>query len=137
MYTPRVMAENASEPAPDQRANSRESPEQTRSSDAPDAPIDRAAWGARFGWIVGAIAGLGLGFLGTYAIETVALKGRPDARALAARSASAVFAACFLLGALGGHYLGARRGDRWYKPLGVAAGILSLAVVWVLLSIAR
>jgi len=113
-----------------------EQPEQ-RDSTAPEAPIDRTAWGARFGWIIGAIAGLGVGFIGTYLVETVLLRGKPDAIERAARVASPVFSACFLLGALGGHYLGARRGDRWYKPLGVAAGILLLTFVWVLLSIAR
>jgi uncharacterized membrane protein len=114
-------------------------PEQTeeRDSTAPEAPVDRTAWGARFGWIIGAIVGLGLGFLGTYLIETVLLRSKPNALELASRIASPVFSGCFLLGALGGHYLGARRGNRWYKPLGVAAGILLLTLVWVLLSIAR
>lgn len=114
-------------------------PEQTdqRDSNAPEAPVDRTAWGARFGWIIGAIVGLGLGFLGTYLVETVLLRSKPNALEQASRVASPVFSACFLLGALGGHYLGARRGDRWYKPLGVAAGILLLTLLWVLLSIAR
>lgn len=101
------------------------------------APIDRAAWGARFGWIVGASIGLGLGFFALYALETVALKGRADATAVATKLASVVVPACFLLGAISGHQLGARRGERWYKALGVAAGITLLTIAWVLLSIAR
>jgi hypothetical protein len=100
-------------------------------------PIDGAAWGARFGWIVGSAVGLGVGFGAVYTLETVALSGRPDATATAARLASVVVPACFLVGAIGGHQLGARRGERWYKALGVAAGITLLTIAWVLLSIAR
>lgn len=102
-----------------------------------NTPVDRAAWGARFGWIVGASIGLGLGFFAAYALETIALKGRADATAVATRLTSVVVPACFLIGAVGGHQLGARRGERWYKALGVAAGITLLTIAWVLLSIAR
>jgi hypothetical protein len=109
----------------------------TNESTPETSPIDRAAWGGRFGWIVGASIGLGLGFFAAYALETVALKGRADATAVATRLTSVVVPACFLVGAIGGHQLGARRGERWYKALGVAAGITLLTIVWVLLSIAR
>jgi len=114
-------------------------PEQTeqRDSTAPETPIDPTAWGARFGWIIGAIVGLGVGFVGTYLVETVLFRSKPNAIEQASRVARYVFSACFLLGALAGHYLGARGGARWYKPLGITAGILLLALGWVLLSIAR
>ncbi len=112
-------------------------PPSDRNETRDEASVDRAQWGARFGWIVGAIVGLAVGFLCTWLVEKLALQGKPNAIELAAKVASPVFAGCFLLGAVGGHYLGARRGERWYKPLGVAAGILLLTTAWLLLSIAR
>ncbi len=105
---------------------------------SPESPaVDHQAWGARFGWIVGAVLGLAAGFGLAYLVETVALRGRTGATELAAKAAGGLFPACFLVGALSGHAFGARGGAARYKSLGVAAGVALLALVWVLLSIAR
>jgi hypothetical protein len=100
-------------------------------------PIDPRAWGARFGWIVGALIGLALAFAATYAFETRVLRGGADATAAAARLARWIFPLGFLAGSLAGHAFGSRGGATRYKTLGIAAGLGLLAVLWVLLSIAR
>ena len=44
----------------------------------PPAPpeTDRAAWAARFGWLVGGAVGLVAGFLAAYALEVWVLRAR-------------------------------------------------------------
>jgi hypothetical protein len=109
---------------------------QTQEASEP-APIDPRAWGARFGWIVGAVLGLALAFAATYGIETWVFHGGPAATEAAARVARWLFPAGFLVGSLSGHAFGARGGATRYKSLGVAAGIGLLTLLWALLSIAR
>lgn len=107
---------------------------------SPDAgpEIDRAAWAARFGWLVGALAGLLAGFALTYLLEVYVLAGRvADPKNVAARASSVLVGGAVLAGAVMGHAFGSRGGRERYRLLGAAAGVLLAVVAWAALVVWR
>lgn len=99
---------------------------------------DPAAWGARFGWVVGGSTGLVTGFALTYFLEVWFLRPRfPDATSVASRAASVVVPTLFVVGALVGHTFGARTGTWGYRALGISAGIALALLGWALLVLTR
>lgn len=105
---------------------------------APLSEEDRATWGARFGWLAGAVVGLFAGFALTFALESWVLRPRFGARAseLGGRLSSVLVAGFFLLGALAGHGFGLRAGPARYRALGLSAGlsVVTLVVAWLVLA---
>lgn len=108
----------------------------TEKATARDA--EQATWAARFGWLAGGAAGVLLGFVLTWGIETRVLAGRVrDATAVATRVSGVAVPALFLVGALAGHAFGAQGGPRRLKLLGTAAGILLPVLAWAFLVVTR
>lgn len=100
--------------------------------------VQQATWAARFGWLAGGAAGVLLGFVLTWGIETRVLAGRVrDATAVATRVSAVAVPALFLVGALAGQAFGERGGARRVKLLGSAAGILLSLLGWAFLVVTR
>ena len=100
--------------------------------------LHQATWAARFGWLAGGAAGVLLGFVLTWGIETRVLAGRVrDATAVATRVSGVLVPALFLAGALAGHAFGAQGGARRLKLLGYAAGLLISVLAWAFLVVTR
>lgn len=102
-----------SEPSPTDRADS---------TSAPEAPSALTAHRARLTTIFGWIAGGSLGLLVNYGL----FLGFGDAYPVAPTTF-----VTFLAGAFGGMGLADRLGDRGFRPLGIAAGVLLAAFAWV------
>lgn len=99
---------------------------------------EQATWAARFGWICGGAAGVLLGFVLTWWIETRVLHGRVrDATATATTASGLIVPALFFVGALAGHGFGGRGGARRLKLLGSASGLLLAVLAWSLLVVTR
>jgi hypothetical protein len=108
-------------------------------TDRPTAPAtDHAAWGARFGWIVGGALGLVLGFVASYFLEVRVLRARvADPTGTASNAAAVLVPLFFIAGALSGHAFGGKGGATRYKALGVSAGLVLAALGWALLVLTR
>lgn len=100
--------------------------------------IERQTWAARFGWIAGGSAGLALGFVLTWLIETRLLAGRGRAGVeIAVGLSRYLVPACFVVGALLGQVFGLRGGPTRYRLLGAAAGLGVAVLAWALLVATR
>ena len=98
----------------------------------------RAAWAARFGWLLGGLGGTVAGFVSTWVLETKLLPGRvADPAAAAMRASSVLVGAMFFAGALAGHGFGARGGASRYRLLASAAGVAVAVALWAVLVLAR
>lgn len=109
-------------------------------------------WGKWLGTVNGALLGAALGFALVYALElalrhaagtapsAAATPGTPatdSAMSSAATASSLIVPVCFLLGIFLGQHLGNRVTVKSYKLLAGTTGVLLLATLWVLLSLAR
>lgn len=94
-------------------------------------PVDHAAWGARFGWILGALVGLVAGFAATYALELWVLRSAGDPTRAASRASSVLVPALFVAGALAGHAFGAKGGAARYRLLAMGASVAALVTAWL------
>ena len=104
---------------------------------AEHSTVDHAAWGARFGWVLGALVGLVAGFGGTYLLEVSALRGAGDPTQAASRASALLVPALFVTGALTGHAFGARGGAARYRMLAMGASVAALVTLWLARSFLR
>lgn len=105
---------------------------------AADRAAEQATWAARFGWLGGGAAGVLLGFVLTWWIETRLLHGRVrDATATATTASGLIVPALFLVGALAGQGFGSRGGPARLRFLGSAAGLLLAVLAWAFLVVTR
>lgn len=115
----------------------------TRSDPPVEAPASaleqtQTPWGARFGWLLGGLAGTVAGFVATWLFETKVLAGKvADPAAVAARASSVIVAALFLAGALAGHGFGSGGGPRRARMLASSAGVAVAITLWALLVVSR
>lgn len=103
----------------------------------PPREVDHAAWGARFGWIVGGLLGLIAGFACTYGLELLLARRVTDATAAASRASALLVPALFAAGALTGHAFGTRSDARRYRLLAMSASVLALVTLWLARSLLR